>query len=296
MFKKFIVFLLFVGLAGVSVGVILSKGDFNEIKATLKGRFVYEYEYIKTEGEEVISDVKIDLVNNNISLFYSVDETYSIDYYNTEKDAINVSIVDGKLIVKGIYKRLFNLFDYHYKTEAQKKVNIYLPASYSGNIKIDLTAGSLNIKNFNLENLNIDSTSGVINITESNFNNINIDLTSGYTSLKKVNANNSIMNATSGKIIIENSKIDNLSIDLTSGKIDIVSLKANVIKTVVTSGETDLNIIGNVNDYKAVLESLVGKIHYDGNKYNDITINPNGAKLIEASCTSGNIIINFINE
>ena len=313
MLKKFTVFLLFVGLIAVIVGVVLSKGDFTELKTTLKSQYTLEYEYKTFEGDGPINGVDIDLTNNNVHLFYSEDETYFIDYHTAEEDSITVTVADGKILMKQVQYRWYKMINFKYKTEAQRKVNIYLPVSFAGDINIDLTSGSVDFKNFTANDVSIDAASGYIDLSNATVNNLDINLTSGKAQVSFLTANNInidhtsgkvnlegviasklLMNATSGNININNCDIDTVKINLTTGNIYILSLVTDSIETYITSGNTTITLVGNVDDYKAVLKRTVGYISYNGNKYKNTTINPSGTKFIEAYCTSGEIKINFI--
>src|SRR5690554_2846006 len=128
MLRKFTVFLLFLGLIVMIVGVVLSEGDFSELTSTVKTQFMLDYEYKTVTGDGPINDVEIDLTDNNVYFQYSEDETYFIDYQTAEEDAINVTVADGKIVMKQVFYKLYKWFRFKYKTDEQRRVNIHLPA------------------------------------------------------------------------------------------------------------------------------------------------------------------------
>ena len=314
MFKKFVLVVFILGIGLFITGVIIANGDFNVLKSALV--IDDEYEAKVVNGEEVVTGVEIDLKDNNVVFFYSEDDTYSVDFFESIDDKINVSVVDGKLVLKGVYSVKYRWFKLAIKSSAVKQVNIHLPQSFAGSIKANLTSGNTAIENFELDSLNMDLTSGNVSLRNTNMTNIDIDSTSGNINLNRVNANKVSIDNTSGKITIDevnianeaklnftsgnlditNSQINNLDIDLTSGSTNLRALHSDNISVDFTSGDVYIDIIGDESEYRSEFDITFGCVTYMGNSISSAVINDNASKHIYVNGTSGDIEINFTNE
>lgn len=295
MIKKVFIVLFFIGIGLVVVGLALTKGDFSKVVNAFT--VAEDYTYIDRDSYVSINEILVDLTSNNISLYKSEDESIRITYYESEYDKINVTAEDGKLSVIGEYKYKFRFFDFRIKPKEYKKVDIYLPNSFAGEVAIKLTSGELDILDFNLESLDIDLTSGDINLKNVNINtNLKVILTSGDAILDNVNVtNDATFNFTSGALSVNKMVANKIDVDLTSGSGKLTDITVNHIIGDMTSGDLDISIIGLKNDYTADLDVTSGRILYDGMKLSSQKLNLGKAKTITVSVTSGDINIEFKN-
>lgn len=314
MFKKIIISIGVIGLILVIIGLVLTKGDFGKLKAAFVSD--EDYEYVEKTGSDLINDVDVDVDDNHVTFYKSEDESYKLEYYESEYDKIIVNVIEGRLIVRNEEKHKIRFFNWKIKSHKVSQIAIYLPQSFTGKIKTDITSGKLNISNFTLSNLEVKITSGDSAIDNLIVNgNVDIELTSGKTTINKITCYDLTVDGTSGKINLNNSLINNraklkvtsgdinvndsefikLEAKVTSGEINLVKIKSNDIITNITSGEINIQIVGNKDEYKTILDINSGKIYYDNIKVLSQIFNPNGAKYLEAKGSSGKIIINFIN-
>jgi len=272
-FRKILITTLIIGFVTLIGGVILIKGDFNKVIAA----FTYQedYEFIEESGEEKVEVVNLNLIANNVNIYYSEDETYNVSYYSSENDRIVFSFYKGILSLEGKRKLRFGFINkINIKSQVEKQVNIYLPKDFSGIVKGEIASGKLTIDDLNIEKVAFEITSGSIFVN-------NTKIKEGKIA------------TVSGNINIEKSQIDNLKGNTTSGNININDITSDTIKIDTTSGNVTINVIGNKEDYKLDVNVTSGSIYLDGLKIANQILNENKNKLIELKITSGKGRINF---
>lgn len=313
MFKKFVIIVFSLGLIMVILGFVLTKGDFTKIKAAFINDEDYEFQTVA--GDEKISQVNIEVHDNNIKFYKSVDETYKVEYYTSEEDQINTNISNGKLEILGQKNRWFNLFNWRIKSAKVSQINIYLPNSYNGEITLDLTSGNTSIEDFQINTLNVYITSGSLNLKNVEVDtNINFEITSGKIYLTNVTCSNLNGEATSGSITIKDSSVNNnTELEITSGNIKVTDsnfnkfeanatsgnitlsyVSGNQFITDITSGDTYMKLLGTKDDYRTILNINSGDILYLGIRIKEINVNPHASKYLKATGTSGDIEIEFV--
>jgi DUF4097 and DUF4098 domain-containing protein YvlB len=313
MLKKILIFIGVLGLILIAAGLILTRGDFTKVKAA----FINDddYDLIQKSGDEVITAVDVDVDDNNVTFYHSIDEGYKLEYYESKYETYSVSLVDGKLSIRSELKNHFRLFTWQFKSSKTSAMSIYLPLSFTGSINAKVTSGEVNIDHFTLTTLNVKVTSGKADIDAITVNgDMDVEINSGDMTLNditcydlssevtsgRININNSTIQnkarirVTSGKINITESTFAQFDAKLTSGNMNINKINCSYIVTHSTSGDVYIKVVGNKDDYKAVLDIDSGKIYYAGIKISSQTVNTSGAKYLEAKGSSGKIIIEFV--
>lgn len=314
MFKKIFLMILFVGVGLLIAGFVMTKGDFSMIG----GAFLADEDYVAKEasGSEVIERVKFDLIDQDVTIYHSEDESYKVEYFESEYDLVHVSVEGTTLLIKGRHKNRIFFMNWKYKSSKVSSLTIYLPASFASEIEGSVTSGEINLDDFSLMKLDLDVTSGEVNVTNTTVENLfQADITSGSVTLKNITTKKARLEATSGEIEIINSTIqEELIVDITSGDLEVKSTFAKKVKASATSGEIvlinveteevdanvqsgDIEIVikGESDDYEVDVDITSGSFYYLGKKERDRHLNRDGAYYLKLSATSGTIKVNFTN-
>jgi hypothetical protein len=289
--RTFGIVLLFIGLGLFILGAILTKGDLSKIT----GIFLNDdqYEIVEKKGEEEITSVDLSLITNDIIIYKSTDETYAADYYVSEDDTIDFSIVDKQLVMKGNKKNEF--FNWGIKSPKVSKVNLYLPKSFDGIINIKSITGDVKISDTTLQELNIESNTGNITISKVDIvSGLKFLLNTGDIKLDMVNTTFIDGKSSTGRIEILNSVVTTkIDVKTSTGNISLDSVNCGKVTCKASTGNIKIKLVGPKEDYHLELETSIGDIFLEGNIMSDHVTTPYGAKSIDASTSTGDITINF---
>lgn len=220
--KNFICFYLIVfcllTLAGCSNSQ--SPSVANEIRFSLEGitdvTISYDEEHItfyQAEGDELI--IKEYMTKNKSSYYANVKQS---------GDSIHIS-EGGKPFFKSGFSR---------------RIEVFLPASYMDALKITTTDGDIDLSNVALQltTLRIDSTAGTVDVKCAVASSIHLSTTSGTLNLGSLEAESIRLDTTSG----------NVSCDELIGNVEYTSTSGNVdIRSAVGSGSYKANNSGTLN-------------------------------------------------
>ena len=305
---------IFLGIIAVVLGFVFTKGDLNVIKAA----FITDqnYEYVVHEGTDAVNDVYINVTINDVVFLKSDDETYKVEYYESEQDNFEFSVEEGKLSLKNTYQYKFRFFNFNFQSKEVKTIKVYLPLSYNKEIECISTTGDVIISDFNLEKITVKVTTGDIsikdttvvthitatsttgNLTIENVNAVKLTIaaTTGDTSIRNSNITNEVkVNASTGKITIDNVNTLRIDVVVSTGDIKINNVVCDDIDTRTTTGDIVMTLNGNENDFQVNLSTSTGSIKYQGIKSKGQIITSTGTKSIYAKTTTGNINIQIHN-
>lgn len=272
-FKIIGITFLSIGIVLFIIGLIATKGDISKLKEA----FImdYKYEQVIKNGSEDITKVSLDLTTNDVNFYKSENESYSIDYYDSEEYQYKFAIENGVLSLSSNYK--FKFFNWGFTSDKVKKVNIYLPKSFDGKIIGTLTTGNITIENYDI------------------INNLDLTVTTGSIKLSNIVVENEVnLKSTTGKISLNDISALKINSKTTTGHTEMHKIESEDIVATATTGSVSIEIMGLSDDYKADLSTTTGDIKYDGINVSNQVLNPNGEKLLIASVTTGNITISFI--
>lgn len=133
------------------------------------------------------------------------------------------------------------------KDSFNRYIEVYLPVSYSEDLKITSTDGDVDITNMAL-----------------NLSSIRIDCTSGTVKIKEVNASKIYLSSTKGKLKLESLIAEQIKIDTTQGDVTCNKIDGNVTYT-STSGNAEFKSAIGSGMYRA---NNSGKLQV---KYTEVT-------------------------
>lgn len=264
--KNFICFYLIVfcllTLAGCSNSQ--SPSVANEIRFSLKGitdvTISYDEEQItfyQAEGDELI--IKEYMTKNKSSY-----------YANVKQSGDSIHISEG---CKPFFKSGFS-----------RRIEVFLPASYMDALKITTTDGDIDLSNVALQltTLRIDSTAGTVDVKCAVASSIHLSTTSGTLNLGSLEAESIRLDTTSG----------NVSCDELIGNVEYTSTSGNAdIRSAVGSGSYKANNSGKLNvNYVEVTGDLY---FFNKNENINLTLPDSLSFEFEATTKNGSVSTTF---
>lgn len=145
-------------------------------------------------------------------------------------------------------------------------------------------------------NVDIDTGAGTVYIDTIITKELELDMGAGKVEIDYLEASNSAsIDGGAGSVTIKNGKINNLDLDVGVGKFIISSKITGKSKIDAGVGSLDVNLFGNIDDYKIRVEKGIGDIRIDKDKADNNTIYGNGENYIDIEGGVGSISISFEN-
>lgn len=236
----------------------------NEIRCSLTGisdvAISYDEEpitFYQAEGDKLI--IKEYMTENRSSYYAAVKQS---------GDSIHIS-EGGKPFFKSGFSR---------------RIEVFLPASYMETLKITTTDGDIDLSNVTLQlsALRIDSTAGTVEVKNAVASNIHLSTTSGTLNLGSIEAESIRLDTTSGNVTCDE-LIGNVGYTSTSGNADI--------KSAVGSGSYKANHSGRLN---VNYEEVTGDLYFFNKNENiNLTLPDNLSFEFEATTKNGSVSTTF---
>ena len=183
-----------------------------------------------------ISDVTISYDEERITFFEAESDELVLREYMTENKAAYHAKVDQR----GEYLHISEGGKPVFKESFNRYIEVYLPASYQGNLTVTTTDGNIDLSEVPLElsTLCVDSTSGRVEISQVSADSIKLSSTSGTIDIGQLNAKRIQLETTSGSI----------SCDSVEGYVVYSSTSGDLeIKSAAGSGTYKANNSGELN-------------------------------------------------
>lgn len=298
-------------IAFVSIVVVIVTG-INNNKEESDSTMQKEVTKIET-GE--FNKINISLLNSNIQVLDSVDNTIKIVYFEREGNTYTYSAEGGFLqLVERSSFSLFSCRGFNFRPETAK---LYLPIDWEGVLKIESTNGSLKLENrTGLKRLTMESTNGSIilsNVEVVEY--VELDITNGSLEVKRVNAGEYVTaettngtvrvdnveaaeyvtaKTTNGEIKATNLVSEKLEIATTNGEITVNNATFNRIKVHTTNSSINVTIKGTKEDYSIEMDTVNGSVYLNDEKISKGTISTGKEKEITLTTTNGSVKLKFI--
>lgn len=255
----FAIFLIFNIISGIMFGIVSIGNIFSD----------------KTEKNKMTD--KIDINDNTLILDVDVVSVNVIIKEGNEfKAETNNKYIDCKQKYNKLYikERKHNWFS----RKNNSDLIVYVPSNYLFDaISIKSGAGKVSIDNLSSQKLYLDLGAGKVNIDN----------------LKVLD--NTEIEGGAGEIVISNGKLHNLDLNMGVGKLSLTSEVTGNSEIDAGVGKMDLNLIGNIDQYKIKLDKGIGSATIDGDKMNDDIYYGNGVNIIDIDGGIGSIKIDFLN-
>lgn len=171
-----------------------------------------------------------------------------------------------------------------FKSGFSRRIEVYLPASYRETLTVTTTDGNIDLTNVELQlsRLRIDSTAGTVDIKSAAASGIHLSTTSGLLNLGSLEAKDIRLDTTSGSVIC----------DRLAGKVEYTSTSGNAdIKSAVGSGSYKANNSGSLDvEYTEVTGDLY---FFNKNDDIDLTLPEDLSFEFEAETKNGSVSTTF---
>jgi len=237
---------------------------------------------------------KIGINKNGLSFNVNYEETtFNEKYYDVDRLDIDVSAavltikegsefeVNAKVDLNHFSSNLNNgtlkikeKSNWFLNKKIVPEITVYIPYSNKlKNLNINSGAGTVDIMNISAERFDFNQGAGRLIIDSSSFKEINID--GGV-----------------GEIVIENSYLNDLDLESGVGKTTISSFISGLSEIESGVGEVNLNLLGNLSDYRIETEKGIGAIKINGENQPNNTILGTGENRLDVKSGIGSININ----
>lgn len=179
------------------------------------------------------------------------------------------------------------------------KLDIYVPESYTNNLKVKTSSGKINAVNkMNLKDVSFDLSSGNVTMKDLTCENLAVKCSSGAIDGENIITKSADMDITSGSINLAGFN-GNLNGETTSGKIYIeYSDFHNDVDLKATSGNIELKL-PDYAQFKLQSKATSGRVSCkfpitvdDSEKRNELNgVVGNGKNSVNVNTTSGNVVI-----
>lgn len=237
---------------------------------------------------------KIGINKNGLSFNVNYEETtFNEKYYDVDRLDIDVSAavltikegsefeVNAKVDLNHFSSNLNNgtlkikeKSNWFLNRKIVPEITVYIPYSNKlKNLNINSGAGTVDIMNISAERFDFNQGAGRLIIDSSSFKEINID--GGV-----------------GEIVIENSYLNDLDLESGVGKTTISSFISGISEIESGVGEVNLNLLGNLSDYRIETEKGIGAIKINGENQPNNTNIGTGENRLDVKSGIGSININ----
>ncbi|WPC43238.1 DUF4097 family beta strand repeat-containing protein [Clostridium sp. JS66] len=241
--KKLVIILISIIVLSFSAGgtILLATGSFENFNSLGVSSKAYIINDEKTQKIDGIKEIYIEGSSENISIISENRKDVKSHLYGdisaSFKPELQSRVEGSKLIIS--VKRPSGSFNF--SSREGLKLDINVPETYASDMSVKLSSGKITSSN------------------PIKLNNFNLDLSSGSVDLKNLTASNLSLEATSGKIYGENIVCENSSLRLSSGSINLNGFKGNINhrctsgKTEITYSEFNNNVNLNVSSGEIIL-------------------------------------------
>lgn len=256
----FALFLAFSIISSIMYGIIMFGSIFENDK-----KHYENLNSLKVEEDTAVLD--IDITGSN--LIIKQGDTFKVE---TNNKYVKTKQSKNKLYIT---EKNHNWF----KANKNNNLVVYIPKEFIfDGISIDSGAGKVEIDALSTKTLYLNLGAGKVTINE-------------LTVLKSAD-----IEGGAGAIEMKNGSLNNLDLDIGVGKLTLTAIITGKSKIDAGVGETNLNLIGNIEDYRIELDKGIGSATIDNKKMHDEEIYGNGNNYIDIDGGVGSIIINFVNE
>lgn len=222
---------------------------------------------------------------------------YSLEYRVYEGAEPVAEVKGGHLTLKQPSgKSSFFIFDFRNVAEREKEYyKLTVPADLKSlDLDLDASSGDITVNGVNIEG-RIDLSSGSMQIRDTESKDLELSASSGHINLENADLKELSLDVSSGDINLKSCKIDKIKGDSSSGEMTFDDIKADKIDLNSSSGDIVLNIRGDEEDYSFDIDTSSGDIKIGDKKMEDrYESGSNKSKSIKTETSSGDVNISFI--
>ena len=257
----------------------------------------FEYEKMDYTMEAAgIQGIKIKARNMPVEVLVSGADDVTIHFYTSDKDPYEVSLNKGQLTLE--YKRddLTAITNWLFGglnavNKADVKVNVLVPAEYSGRIRLDTSNASVKVSGLTkADDLDINTSNGAIALSDVLASRISARTSNGAVTLDKVTASGAVdVSSSNGALTAkEVNAAEKLRMETSNGRIVVDHVASSDILFESSNGAISGGVEGKRADYTVSSRTSNGdNILGDGGF---------GARKLTVNTSNGSIDIRFLGE
>ncbi len=211
---------------------------------------------------EDFENIDIKLSISDLSFKASSDGSKKVIVQEREKQYHAVKVKDNALNISFVderqwYEKMFN-FDFKPMT-----VEVYLPASAYGDLKIDSSTGNVNVpKDFSFASFICEVDTGNVNTSASANDKIDIKASTGNISLKELNCKGLNLKASTGNISTKDVVIsEDADINTSTGNVKLDDTTFRDINIKTSTG--DVTLTNAVGSGKMIIKTSTGDVKFN---------------------------------
>jgi len=289
---KFGAFLVIVGFVAVIVGLVAT-GNTQPIQSE-------EYEY-KTESIEMgsISLVSMIMDNRRVIVGRSTTGKIEMDYYESEKDPVEVTVSADSVLLENEFKWYENLFRFWPWTlnDDYTVAHLYLPEGVDYELNLETSNGDITIEDLNnLNDLTLDTSNGTITLSNLTAEGITAESSNGALILTNLTAHFCIADTSNGRVTASNitATVGQIHLDTSNGAVNGTNLTTNNLSCDTSNGSIDITITGSEADFYYDLSTSNGTVYVDGDDRGDSEReNTSMTNRITLTTSNGSIHLDF---
>lgn len=286
--------LIATGLTTMIVSGIVS-GDWKEL---------YGNNEQYTEAEPYVTDAEILSIsvyaeNREIVLAPSSDGHTTVRYYESEHDAVTITLESGELTVENKVEWL-GWFDFGFPFSDDNEahtVYIDVPVSSGIGFDIDTSNGAVSFTDLpDIGNVDVKTSNGAISFTRvSGSHDLTASTSNGRITVNDVSVSGELYVKTSnGKIGFDDAEAEEITAITTNGTIEGSGVTSDRIDLRSSNGGITFEVIGLTDDYHIDMSTSNGSMYLNGDAVTQGTFNPSKTNSIKARTSNGTIRLSFI--
>lgn len=145
-----------------------------------------------------------------------------------------------------------------------------------------------------LNSINVENGVGKTKIEYINANKVHLDFGAGKTTIEDIISDNTSIDTGAGLFEIKSGTMKNVDFDSGVGKCDITAKIDGTSKFDTGIGNLSLNLIGDSNNYKIIVNKGIGDVLIDNVSKADNSITGNGDNMVSINSGIGKVYVNYI--
>lgn len=201
-------------------------------------------------ADKAVQNFNFNLSVSDLEFIPTTDGTKKVVLYENEKIYHEERIEESTLFVESKGKEKW--YQQIKPDLTKKKVEVYLPSSELGTLKIDSSTGDIKIpKEYSFDSSEISLSTGNVVYNASVKNAVSIRSSTGDVSLNDVNAKSMKIKRSTGKATLKNINVEEvLELEGSTGKVDIEKLRSKTLLVSGSTGDIELNDVVMTEDIK----------------------------------------------
>lgn len=145
-----------------------------------------------------------------------------------------------------------------------------------------------------LNSINVENGVGKTKIEYINANRVHLDFGAGKTRVEDIISDNTSIDTGAGLFEIKSGTMKNVDFDSGVGKCDITAKIDGISKFDTGIGNLSLNLIGDSNNYKIIVNKGIGDVLIDNVSKADNSITGSGDNVVSINSGIGKVYVNYI--